>query len=398
MHTARPTPYRIAALSGLPGPRGGMGAGVAVLAATMALAAVVGPQGLGEAQLLPYGEFAARDGRPGPGQTWKVSNESGRALAAQLNTIAAKTPVVIDYEHQTLTAAEKGHLAPASGWIQRAEWRDNQGLFATVQWTAAAAARIDAKEYLFISPVIAYDDAGNVTGVLMAALVNYPALTGMDPALSSALSALTGTLNPPEHTTMNREALCALLGLPATATDAQINDKVAALSGELPTLRAELQQLKARPALPAALATALGVPAAADETAALSAVTALKTAAPAGGDATVQLVAALQAQVLELTTKSQTAELDGLLDKAIAEHRLLPALRAQYAAIGKTNFAQLKALIDAAPVIEGLGGQTGGQERGDQGGTAALSGEAQKVMALCGLTPEQFAKGAKAAA
>lgn len=374
-----------------------MGAGVAVLAATMALAAVVGPQGLGEAQLLPYGEFAARDGRPGPGQTWKVSNESGRALATQLNAIAAKTPVVIDYEHQTLTAAEKGHLAPASGWIQRAEWRDNQGLFATVQWTAAAAARIDAKEYLFISPVIAYDDAGNVTGVLMAALVNYPALTGMDPALSSALSALTGTLNPPEHTNMNREALCALLGLPATATDAQINDKVTALSGELPTLRAELLQLKARPALPAALATALGVPAAADETAALSAVAAIKTAGP-DGDVMVQLVTALQAQVTELTTKSHTAELYGLLDKAIAEHRLLPALREQYAVIGKSNFAQLKALIDAAPVIEGLSGQTGGQERGGQGGAAALGGEAQKVMALCGLTPEQFAKGAKATA
>lgn len=375
-----------------------MGAGVAVLAATMALAAVVGPQGLGEAQLLPYGEFAARDGRPGPGLTWKVTNESGRALAAQLSAIAAQTEVVIDYDHQTLTAAETGHRAPASGWIRSAEWRDNQGLFATVKWTAAAAAAINAEEYKFISPVIAYDDAGNVTGVLMAALVNYPALTGMDPALSSALSALTGTLNPPEHTTMNREAICALLGLPATATDAQINDKVTALSGELPTLRAELLQLKARPALPAALATALGVSAAADETAALSAVTALKTAAPAGGDATVQLVAALQAQVNELTAKTQTAELDGLLDRAIAEHRLLPALREQYAAIGKSNFAQLKALIDAAPVIEGLSGQTGGQERGGQGGTAALSGEAQKVMALCGLTPEQFAKGAKATA
>ena len=32
-------------------------------------------------QLLPAGEFAAADGRPGPGRTWRLSDEQGRALA-----------------------------------------------------------------------------------------------------------------------------------------------------------------------------------------------------------------------------------------------------------------------------------------------------------------------------
>ena len=127
----------------------------ALLAATLALSSAAS----GQAQLLPFGEFAARDGRPGPGKTWKLTDAAGRALAAQLSTTAAKTPVVIDYEHQTLLAATNGRPAPAAGWITSATWRDGQGLFATVQWTAAARAAIDAREYQYISPVITSDEA-----------------------------------------------------------------------------------------------------------------------------------------------------------------------------------------------------------------------------------------------
>lgn len=32
-----------------------------------------------EVQLLPAGEFAARDGRPGPGQKWRLDDAGGRA-------------------------------------------------------------------------------------------------------------------------------------------------------------------------------------------------------------------------------------------------------------------------------------------------------------------------------
>lgn len=136
---------------------------------------------VGEAQLLPFGSFAARDGRPGPGRKWKVSNEAGRALAAKLNAVASVTPVVIDYEHQTLLAQHNGKAAPAAGWIVGAEWRDGQGLFARVQWTAAARAQIEAGAYRYISPVIRFDGDGTVTEVQLAGITNHPALLGMAP-------------------------------------------------------------------------------------------------------------------------------------------------------------------------------------------------------------------------
>lgn len=136
---------------------------VALLATALAL-----PAALGQAQLLPAGKFAARDGRPGPGKQWSINDEQGLKLAADLNAIAARTPIVIDYDHQTLRAETNGQQAPAAGWIQDVAWRPGEGLFARVEWTLAARARIEAGEYRYISPVITSDANGNVTGVHLA--------------------------------------------------------------------------------------------------------------------------------------------------------------------------------------------------------------------------------------
>lgn len=66
---------------------------------------------------------------------------------------ARDTPYVLDYEHQTLRAAKNGLPAPAAAFFKKLEWRDGEGLFAIdVEWTAAAAAMVEAKEYRFISP------------------------------------------------------------------------------------------------------------------------------------------------------------------------------------------------------------------------------------------------------
>lgn len=154
--------------------------------------------GLGEAQLLPYGAFSARDGRPGPGKQWRVDDQGGRQLAAQMNAVASLTPIVIDYDHQTLRAAQNGKPAPAAGWIRSVEWRSLAGLFAKVDWTADAKACIDARTYRYISPVITFDNVtGAVTGVLLAALVNHPALLGMSGVVSQLASQFTP--NTPLH-------------------------------------------------------------------------------------------------------------------------------------------------------------------------------------------------------
>ncbi len=150
------------------------------------------PSGDGVAQLLPAGEFRALDGRPGDGRFWRISDLEGQALAAEVNAVAARTPIVVDYDHQTLTTRGTGNLAPAAGWIRRVQWLAGKGLMAAVEWTERARAFIRAREYRYISPVIQWDAAsGRITGLLMVSLVNHPALLGMD-AVLSALSGLPG--------------------------------------------------------------------------------------------------------------------------------------------------------------------------------------------------------------
>lgn len=321
----------------------------------------------GEAQLLPYGTFAGRDGRPGPGKAWEITNERGRAIAAQLNAVTAQTPVVIDYDHQTFHAPQNGQPAPAAGWIKSVEWRDGVGLFAAVEWTARAKASIDAKEYAYISPVIAYDEDGRVLGVLNAALLNHPNLLGMD-AVVAQLGAFAAR-HPHNHhqqesRVMDREQLIAALGLSAGATDQDITSAIALL--------------RARPAIPPALCSALGVAVTADEAAGVAALATLR----AGGDkTTLTTIATLQGELATLKAQQIERSVTDLVDRAITEHKLVPAMRDWAIGLGKVDQAQLSAYIDKAPAIAGLAGQSGGNERHASGGDVDPNAIASKAVA-----------------
>lgn len=93
----------------------------------------------------------------------------------------------VDYDHGSLTAA--GQPAPAAGWIKAIDGApDASGvLWGDVEWTDRASHYIAAKEYKYISPVLAAG-VDNKTGqpqgwtLLSAALTNTPVLQGM-PAL-----------------------------------------------------------------------------------------------------------------------------------------------------------------------------------------------------------------------
>ncbi len=346
----------------------------ALLASTFALAAD------GWVQLTPHGEFAARDGRPGPGKTWKLNDTQGVALAASFNQVAAQTPVVIDYDHQTLYLQKHGQKAPAAGWMKSAEWRPGQGLFAKTEWTPAAAEHIKNGEYLFVSPVLMYHpDTLDVQGVAMAALVNYPAVLGMSPAL-----AQLATQFDQEQPAMNPilVALLAGLGLQETATQEQAVSALNALK-------------TAKPAVPAALATALHLQAGADEAAALAAVAALSKPDTTAAAAAMQAIAALQGQVADLTGRLNADKVTSTVDDAIKAGKLLPAMREWALGLGKTDSAALSTYLAAAPVLT-LDGQTQGKDLSAGGGnTTALAAQVAKAF---GLTPEQFAKGAPAQA
>lgn len=344
----------------------------ALLASTFALAAD------GWVQLTPAGEFAARDGRPGTGKKWKLTDLQGAALAAAFNQVAGQNQVVIDYDHQTLYVAKHGQKAPAAGWMgPTAEWRPAEGLFAKVEWTAAATEHINKREYQYISPVLMFDpDTLEVKSVAMAALVNWPGLLGMHPAhaaLATQFSQEQDTMNP------ILVALLAGLGLAETATQEQAVSALAALTA-----------LKDKPAVPAALATALHLQAGADEAAALAAVQALAQPDAAAAAA----MAAMQTQLAALTAQGNADKLTSLVDDAIKAGKLIPAQRDWALGLGRKDMAALSGYLASAPVIA-LDGQSKGANPGEKVQTDALAAEVAKGF---GLSAEQFAKGAPAKA
>lgn len=133
--------------------------------------------------VFPLGNFTARDGRPGslgvPAQTWTLTVSGAQEVIRRWEE--RKTPVVIDYEHQTYEARDNGQPAPAAGWIRRLVLREH-GMFAGVEWTPRAKEYIRAGEYKYISPTFLFDvNSGEVLELCSAALTNTPALDGMEP-------------------------------------------------------------------------------------------------------------------------------------------------------------------------------------------------------------------------
>ena len=326
-----------------------------LLAALLATAFPLAANGL--AQVLPAGNFAARDGRPGPGKHWTISDTAGPVLAAQLSVIAAKTPISIDYEHQTLLAATNGQPAPAAGWMVGFEWRAGEGLFAKVNWTPRAKAFIDGNEYRYISPVILYDALGNVTGLHNAALVSTPAILGMDAveaALSAGFNRATHLTHHPKAPIMDLAVLIALLCMAPTSS--------------LVDVTAHLTALMAKPLLPAALCAQLGLQTNADEAAALAALT-KKLGTPDA--ATLQMVQALQTEVATLSAQANGRVVQEIVDGAITAHKLLPAQRAWALQLGAADIAQLNAYIAATPPIPGRAGQVFGRQDNNPGALSA---------------------------
>lgn len=303
-----------------------------------------------EIQLFPAGEFAGVDGRPTDveGGKWVINAELAAALVAQID--AAKTPLVIDYEHQTLRSAENGQPAPASGWFRKVEWREADGLFAVdVEWTANAAAMIAAKEYRFISPVFRYNKRGEVRQLLHAALTNTPALDDMDEVMLAAASRLA-SLSTTETTKVDEEYLADLLtslrwmlNLPVTSTPEEIKNElqkvIDAVSAGQGTAAASVGLLN--------LLTQN-----ADQIASLS----VKAYDPAKHIA-LTAYNDLQTRYAALSQTTSAQELDGLVTAALSDGRLLPTQEGWAKDYGKQDMAGFKVWLDKAPPIAALNQQ-----------------------------------------
>ncbi|EON13080.1 phage protease [Pandoraea sp. SD6-2] len=340
--------------------------------------------GSGTLQLLPAGEFRANDGRPTECDAWRVTPQGAQRLVAAFAT--RKKPMVLDYEHQTLSAATSGIQAPAAAWIKAVEWREGEGLFATdVDWTARGGQYVEAKEYRFISPVFTYDADGNVLQLINAALTNNPALDDLSEVMLAAASRLADTASPPHPPTSPEKeshmkallaALRLLLKLPETATEEQAVAALNALAGKVGATAAAsvdlAELLDERDTRIAALTSAVPDPA---------------------KYVPIETMTGLRQQIAVLTHQSQQGQLETVITAALSDGRLLPAQESWARDLGKANFGQLTQYLQTAEPIAALRTtQTGGREPGGGERTAAMDDTSLAVCRQLGLTADVFNK------
>lgn len=155
-------------------------------------------------ELIPAGPaVTGRDGR-----FW-LFDELSQSLVIDAFTVRG-IDLAVDWEHASEIKAPNGDEAPAAGWIDQLEIRAG-ALWGHVGWTPRASAQVAAREYRFLSPVFDYDPVSLRIGRLVSiGLVNKPNLF---------LTALNRETQ--EHPVPLPAALCAILGLPETATEDQ---------------------------------------------------------------------------------------------------------------------------------------------------------------------------------
>jgi len=328
-------------------PLGGVPGAGDPLCAVAALAVSLQSAGVAPAafRLLPFGRFRAADGSGRPvdvAEGWLLDAAGAESLVA---TFAARSDArVIDYEHQTLRAEHNGRPAPAAGWIGRLEVREDGVYAAGVEWTAAAAAHIVAREYRFISPVFTYDtDSGSVLEVVHAALVNCAGLDGLtDLAGVSALVARrlgAASVASPFEEEIVMKALLVALGLPQVATE---DAALAALAALRQSHAEELAALRVQVG---------GVP----DPAAYVAMSAY---------------VALQSELAALQASVEGARHEALMVAALADGRILPATEAYWRS---APVAALQAYLQVAQPMAALSGMQSGGKAPESGGKAAFA-------------------------
>lgn len=327
-------------------------------------------------RLMPAGTFTAPRGAMSGSGPWHMDQAAASALIARSR--ARSTDIVVDYEHQTLMAAENGKPAPASGWVDPAtlEWRED-GLYGVVKWTAAAKALIEAEEYRYLSPVFPYDENGTPLDLLQIALTNTPALHEIGQqalaAARAAYSNLDDDITQTEDSSMDLAKLLEALGLSADTSEEDALKALAALkvaAANLAALRSELGLKDGEDAKPA--------------------IAALKT----GPKDTVPMAVynELQAKLAALKVSGDDAERDRLIEEGLGDGRIAGKATADWLRTQPT--AVLKAhLKDAKPMAALSSIQTKGKKPDDtKGGKDDLSDADLAVCKAMGIDPADYAK------
>ena len=304
-------------------------------------------------ELVPAGSpILGRDGRK-----WK----NGNPRKVALNSMARLSRLVIDENHSTDLSAPKGGASPAMGWMTNLRTEADGSMRADVEWTKRGAKAVLNREYSFISPVFLHDDRGEITAVLRAALTNSPNLDL--PALNSENNFFN---NNTDTEALMKKELCAALGLPETATEAEVLAAAKALN-----------------------AAGQGAPQTQTDAARVD----LTAYAPrADLNAMETRAVAAEKQIAELNAARLKAEAEAVVDGAIRARKIAPASRAEYLALCATEegVEKLKSVFEKTPEIIGTETQAPEGAPPPAGETAALNAEEASVAKAMGYTAEEY--------
>lgn len=320
-------------------------------------------------QLLPLGMVEMRDGR-GP---YLLPPERAQAVIDASRRHAGRTLIMVDYDHQHHFGVKDGVAAqaPAAGWIDPATLVvEADGIWADVEWTAAARARLEAREYRYISPLFAYDGATkHVVAILAAGLTNAPAIESL---------AAAASLQQTESDEMLLSKIAVALGLADSATEQEVMDRIAIL------LEGDGTAAAARAGL-AAAAQALGLPtdATADQ---VRVAAASRAAGPDPADyVPMAAFSELQDRVAELVGDRAQR----LVAAAMDAGKIVPALRDWAIGYATTDEAGFRGWVDRAPSVLPDGPIVAAGRHGGPGNDGLTDAE-RVVAASLRLTPEAY--------
>lgn len=293
-------------------------------------------------------------------------NMKGRPLVFDADAAAAVMAawrkhgarLMFDYCHASLAAnpPDPKEAGKAAGWFDPAIGPDGELEAVSIEWTAAAAAAIEAREYLYFSPAVVYEkESGRVVRLINVALSNLPALEGLD-----ALIPLSAYEVGSEEDRMLEE-LRKKLGLPEGATEEEIMAAVDKLrSAEKPA---------EKPAEPAAAQMSQATE---------------KPAEPA------------------VSPEARRLAVEAVVDRGIRARRIPVAKRDEWigAGVKSGELAAFSATVDGLPEL-GSADDAGAKDADMRPATgtakhAVMTPEDHAAAAALGLTPEDYRKAAEA--
>lgn len=322
-------------------------------------------------QLLPASPFTGRDGR-GP-----FAFEAQTLLDAfALNG----KPLHIDYEHQSIGAADKTEPTPAAGWINTLVPAEDGTLWAEVEWTEKAAAYIASREYRYLSPVFTLNTkTGQIIALRGAGLTNDPNL------YLQSLNSRESDRYTSQTTNSEEEMLQKILEVLGLTTDATEE-----------AILAHVASLKTAAEKAAAVAAEVGADADADAAAIVQAAQSRFTTDLSNYVARDELIAmthraeSAEAELKAMKEAAHTKACEDAVAEAIQAGKFTPAQSASLLVFAKQDLEMFKAFASSAPVLAVA--QNSQLPNVDTSTKSPLTDEQRRILAAAGISEDEFVK------